>query len=534
MIAASSTKADEQRYWTVSRNSWVPFLKKHVFWAPLWKNRHNREIQLSKAVNVGTLPTRLQMFIIICFYVANICYCTLLLDYRQHKPALVAEFRGRTGVMSVVNMIPLVLLAGRNNPLIPLLRISFDTYNLIHRWLGRIVILEGVAHTIAWLINKVDSSGWEGVMYKLKTSPFIITGMIGTFSFILLLLHSPSPIRHAFYETFLGIHQLLAAIAVGCIYAHIRIDKLPQKELFEWVIILWVLDRFARLVRIFYRNVASTMTKVTIEALPGEACRVTMDMPRPWNFKPGTHVYIYLPTITLWTSHPFSLAWSDEVPVSGTDMGEKLPSFERELVVPTKQTMSLVICKKSGMTNTIYQRAMRAPNRTFTVRGLIEGPYGGYDSLHSYGTVMLIAGGVGITHCTGHVRDLIQGYQDGTIATRKVILVWSVRDREMLEWVRPWMDVILAMPKRREVLKILLFITRPKSTVETVSPSASISMFPGRPNFDTIVSQELPGRVGTMVVSVCGGGSISDSVRSACRKHVDSAALAFDEQCFTW
>lgn len=42
------------------------------------------------------------------------------------------------------------------------------------------------------------------------------------------------------------------------------------------------------------------------------------------------------------------------------------------------------------------------------------------------------------------------------------------------------MTEILAMEKRRDILKILLFVTRPKSTKEIHSPSATVQMFPGR------------------------------------------------------
>jgi predicted ferric reductase len=47
-------------------------------------------------------------------------------------------------------------MAGRNNPLIEMLHVPFDTWNLLHRWLGRIVVLEGVAHTLAWMIPKAQ------------------------------------------------------------------------------------------------------------------------------------------------------------------------------------------------------------------------------------------------------------------------------------------------------------------------------------------------------------------------------------------
>ncbi len=45
------------------------------------------------------------------------------------------------------------------------------------------------------------------------------------------------------------------------------------------------------------------------------------------------------------------------------------------------------------------------------------------------------------------------------------------------------MTEILAMEKRRDILKILLFVTRPKSTKEIHSPSATVQMFPGRRMF---------------------------------------------------
>jgi len=51
-------------------------------------------------------------------------------------------------------------MAGRNNPLIKWLNISFDTFNLLHRWFGRIVILEALTHTLAFLIPIASERSW--------------------------------------------------------------------------------------------------------------------------------------------------------------------------------------------------------------------------------------------------------------------------------------------------------------------------------------------------------------------------------------
>lgn len=132
-VSAMSQPCDKQGYWKVSQWSWMPSLKKHLTYAPLLRKRHNREFRLSSAVNVGTLPSRLHSLLLFLYVTSNITYIFILDWSVKNKFALCAELRGRSGTLAVVNMIPLIIMAGRNNPLISLLKISFDTYNLLHR-----------------------------------------------------------------------------------------------------------------------------------------------------------------------------------------------------------------------------------------------------------------------------------------------------------------------------------------------------------------------------------------------------------------
>ena len=67
-------------------------------------------------------------------------------------------------------MIPLFLLAGRNNPVIKLTGISFDTMNLIHRWFGRIVVLEAITHTVCWMALKVQTSKSQPLPLQYATN----------------------------------------------------------------------------------------------------------------------------------------------------------------------------------------------------------------------------------------------------------------------------------------------------------------------------------------------------------------------------
>lgn len=52
---------------------------------------------------------------------------------------------------------------------------------------------------------------------------------------------------------------------------------------------------------------------------------------------------------------------------------------------------------------------------------------GGVHSYDSYGTTLLIAGGIGITNPISYLRELVNGFVDRSVATRRITLLWVVR-----------------------------------------------------------------------------------------------------------
>ncbi|GAB1735153.1 hypothetical protein NU219Hw_g220t1 [Hortaea werneckii] len=531
-INHGSASDGKQKYFCTPNENFA-MAKKHIITAPLIRTRHNREFKLSAAMNVGTLPGRLQFLFLIGYLAMQMAFVCISIDWSSAHQ-FTKDGRNRTGVLAVVNMIPLFLLAGRNNPLIWLCGISFDTYNLIHRWIGRIVVLQAFAHTAFWMGGKVmtmgSAKGWAMINSALGHSEFLLSGMIGTCAFIALLCHSPSIFRHAFYETFLHTHIALVIVATAGVWIHLK--GLPQQAFVLAAIILWAFERGARFYTIIRRNTGNGLTKAEVEALPGDAVRITLRIAKPWRFQPGQHVYMYMPTVGLWTSHPFSLAWSDDQPSFPNE--KALPSSTQDLFAPKKaQSMSLIVRRRTGFTDKMFKKAERSPGGKFITTAFVEGPYG-EQCLQSYGTVMLFAAGVGITHQVPHVRDLVNAYADGTCATRKVVLVWIIQSPEHLEWIRPWMTQILGMDKRRDILKILLFVTRPRSTKEIHSPSSSVQMFPGKPDVGALIDKEQAAQIGAMAVSVCGTGGLADDVRRATRQRCHATEMDFFEEAFSW
>ncbi|KAI1825825.1 ferric reductase like transmembrane component [Xylaria intraflava] len=541
-VSAMSMPANQQGYWKSAQWHWMPSLKKNLIYAPFWRKRHNREIRLSSALNIGTLPSRLHSVILGLYLLSNAIYMFYLDWFESNRYALAAEVRGRSGTLAAVNMVPLVILAGRNNPLIPLLKVSFDTYNLLHRWMGRMVVIEVLLHTIAWAVVEYAAGGWGNLNDKIAHDPFITSGFVGTIALLSIFFLSLSPVRHAFYETFLNTHIILAFITFAVTLAHCVTAEipggLPQLPYVVAIFTLWFLERLARMFRLAFNNWSARrgFTEAVVESMAGNCSRVTMHLPRHVDVPPGSHAYVRFMGVKPWENHPFSIAWVEHHPDNADrSLDEKEMSRSHAIIRKGTTTVSFVIGAHTGFTRQLFDRASRSGNRSIRVKAAMEGPYAGHHSLDSYGHAVLFAGATGITHQLSYLKPLIQGFNDGTIATRRVTLIWVMRDTEALEWVRPWMDEVLRLPRRREILNIRLFITRPKNSNEIVSASSTVQMLPGRPNIMTIMQREVEQQVGAMVVTVCGPGALADDVRQAVRAMQSGESVVdFVEESFTW
>jgi predicted ferric reductase len=527
-------------FWKKDRYSCWGYIKRHFVYAPIWKGRHNREIRLSSAFILGTLPTRPQLLIIAVYVLSNIAYCIAIPE--QPLPQKFAEFRGRCGALAAFNLIFTILFALRNNPFIQILHVSYDTFNLFHRWTARLMILESIAHVFAFACNAYSVTydghgGWDSITWVLRHSLSYRLGLTAFVAFGLMLLHSIGPFRHAFYETFLSLHRLGVIVAVAGIYFHLAKHALPQLPWIYLCITFLVLELAIRTGRIVYFNSSwrrRSCTQVTLEALPGEATRVTLSLPRSWNANPGSHVHIYIPRIALWSSHPFSIAWSQSSRYAR--LSEKLPSSIEDLEIEQgPSTVSCIVRARTGMSRKLFRYASQADDKHASLWGAIEGPYGGYHPLDSYGTIVLFAAGVGITHQLPFVRHLLSGHNSHTSATQKILLVWCIQHTEALEWIQPWLEELSCMQHFSDVVRIRVYVSRMSAiSIGTVPLPDCVDVRPQRCEPQRIVDEEVVAQVGAMVVSVCGPGEFGDSVREAVRRRVCIRSVDFIEEAFSY
>ena len=254
-------------------------------------------------------------------------------------------------------------------------------------------------------------------------------------------------------------------------------------------------------------------------------------MARPWTFRPGQHMYVTVPSIGFWTSHPFSMAWSEERNTLGSE--KRLVVHNQDISSTKTSSMSVVIRRRDGFTNNLSKKVKASVESRFTVNAFVEGPYGGR-SLDSYRTVILFAGGVGITHQIPYVRHLTTGFASDAVATHRIVLIWIIRSIEHFEWVRPWMEAILELESRTDILDIQLFVTEPNSGKEIQNLSSRVRISTGRPNLDSLIGAECHNQIGTTAVSVCGPGALSDDVRAAVRRKQHVSSLDLVDESFSW
>lgn len=208
--------------------------------------------------------------------------------------------------------------------------------------------------------------------------------------------------------------------------------------------ILIFAQRAVRVVIIVWRNFRGRSTKVEVGVLANDLIWMKLHTPYPWNIRAGQHVFLSIPSIGLWTSHPFSIAWADGEPTQARQ-DHSTPTVDPYAQMQEPALYFLVKCQ-DGFTRKLYKRAEREQTGTFTALAYAEGPYGEYSShkiraftgpkpvrtlgirhsLSSFRSVILVAGGVGVTHQLLYLKKLIAGYEARTAAVRRVVFAWSI------------------------------------------------------------------------------------------------------------
>lgn len=227
----------------------------------------------------------------------------------------------------------------------------------------------------------------------------------------MILVFSPEPFRSPAYEVFLRVHQALAVLVLYTMWRHVVVKSLfPSLYVFIMTSLL-ASTSILEFAFIIFRNFAFGQPYPTayITKVDG-AVMISLTSPRPLRIRAGQYLNLWIPSINFWSSHPFTV-------VSWTEGKHPIMTF---LIEP-----------RGGFTNQLLSKAVR-PSVTPAVEdyalAMFSGPHGSTESFGDYGSVLLVASGFGVAAVLPHVQQLIRGYNRCETRTRRVHLVWLLRE----------------------------------------------------------------------------------------------------------
>ena len=147
--------------------------------------------------------------------------------------------------------------------------------------------------------------------------------------------------------------------------------------------------------------------------------QVAVDIRRPWKFGPGQYAYLTVPrvsTTAVFQSHPFMITWWDESQRRAFFLVSPQNGFSRNLLLHRSNWI------KAG-------KAFLGKDIDFqpSLTTMVEGPYGQCDDLGSFGTVIMIATGLGIAAQIPYIRHLLEAHRNREVRTQSIILYWQVQ-----------------------------------------------------------------------------------------------------------
>jgi predicted ferric reductase len=198
-------------------------------------------------------------------------------------------------------------------------------------------------------------------------------------------------------------HLLFALALVALLWFHVPLRQRQSMICLAVASGLWIVQGCAWFGRLGYQNFRSRHAKgmrLTKHSCgSAEATEATMTLKRPWNVRPGEHVYITSPVLGrhhggFAQAHPYTIAWTDE------------------------SDIILIIQRHTGFSSDIFT----TPKDLSSF--VVDGPYGHPRLLTGYDKVLFAASDIGVAaHLLG-IRSLSKAHEDQSARVRRITLLW--------------------------------------------------------------------------------------------------------------
>lgn len=456
-----------------------------------------------------SLPTRAQGWVLLGYLVMYVIFMFIKYDiydgnsrFATRSLQISRYVADRSGIIATSQLPLLYAFAGRNNILLWMTGLSYDTMNVYHRWVARVMYLNVFIHSVAFSAYYSET----GKYHEEFAETFMIWGLLACVAGGLLMFFSYRLFREKLYEVFLLFHWVFVVLFTVGSWLHIE----PHGYM-EWVyatVAIWAFDRAARLARIVVNGLNA---KAHIELHPQHLIKFKVDYNAFWHPAPGAYVFVHFlnPVWRCWENHPF------------TAYPSPVPGEEKKLVFCARV--------RDGKTLQLAKYLEKNSGSAVNMPVLIDGPYGHAFPLFTSDTIYIITGGIGFTGGYSYACKLLaQGEK------KNITFLWAIQNPENVETFREELQYLA----ERGAVNVLIYISiegdatppqgtnitlekqqsdsdKERGTSELSSRSSAVSFDTvyARPDLGALVASavaEAPGSIGFLV---CGPPGMNDDVR---------------------
>lgn len=160
-------------------------------------------------------------------------------------------------------------------------------------------------------------------------------------------------------------------------------------------------------------GIKSTFSEVISGRDDNSVVELKIHLARPMSVRCGQFIYVWIPGLSLFSfmqQHPFSIAWWDCDPGS-TDPNRAV-------------ALSVVIRAQQGITAKLARVAHSQGGPHLLTA--VDGPYGNAIDTSNYGTLVLIASGIGVAAVMSIVKNAVEQHRGWRSHVHSIVLAWHV------------------------------------------------------------------------------------------------------------
>ncbi|KAF8812780.1 hypothetical protein BYT27DRAFT_7132472 [Phlegmacium glaucopus] len=323
---------------------------------------------------------------------------------------------------------PVVFLFSTKNSLVSLVLgpgNGYEKLNFIHRWSGRVMFLAAVLHGSLWIRNHLQY-GIPILGQQKETSGVAALSVLS-----IIVISSIKPVRRICYEIFFIIH-FLAFVAFFITICYHTIYASP------WIFPPLAFYGLDILMRMFRHRIKDAVlvpidNQMTLIHVPySTTCWIAGQHVRLRVFFSGR----------IFESHPLTIFSATPDVSCITSMPQGI-SFGVRVVGDWTRALNRYASMAAAQTKGLTEKDRLVEDDQFPsevpVQVMIDGPYGGCGvDLGDHETVLLFAGGSGITFTLGLLDDIVgrctrKGRSNGE-RTRRIEFAWCIRSFGCIEW----------------------------------------------------------------------------------------------------